>query len=220
MTRRVVVGGGRHLVRRGIGALLDAAEGVEVAAVCSDVASTSSSIATHQPDAVVVHVFLGEAGRGAQLAVQLRDERPELGVVLLLGEGDPREVAEVLDRGTQRRALLLIDHPRIHLDLLTAIEEVVDGGSMVHPGVVDLVMRGVRSSVDPLAHLTPRELQVLREMAAGASNARIGSSLGLSQRAVEKHINQLYPKLELSQTPDVHRRVAAVLRYREAREGY
>lgn len=210
---RVVVGGSRNLVRRGIRALLQEADGVDVVATCGDATSALSSIAVHDPDAVILHVFLGEAGRGADLAVQLREERPALGVVLLLGEGDPREVARVLEQGTQRRALLLLDHPAIHVDLVTAVHEVVEGGSMVHPGVVDLVLRAVRVHVDPLAGLTPRERQVLDQMAKGASNAEIGRVLDLSQRAVEKHINQLYPKLGLPVTGDVHRRVAAVVRY-------
>lgn len=213
MGLRVIVGGSRNLVRRGIRALLQETEGVEVVATCSDAGSVRSSIAVHDPDAVILHVFLGEPGRGADLAVRLREEQPGLGVVLLLGEGDPREVAQVLEQGTQRRALLLLDHPAIHVDLVTAVREVVAGGSVVHPGVVDLVMRAVRLHVDPLACLTPRERQVLDQMAKGASNAEIGRVLDLSQRAVEKHINQLYPKLDLPVTPDVHRRVAAVLRY-------
>jgi DNA-binding NarL/FixJ family response regulator len=218
MGHRVVVAGGRRLGRESLGALLTAAD-VEVVATCGDVTSLLAAVDQHEPDVVITHVFLGAAGAGATVTTRLRAERPTLGVVLLLGLGDPTEVAQVLEEGTQRRALLMRDHPRIARDLVAAVREVADGGSVVHPGVVDLVLRAVRERTDALADLTGREETVLAEIASGASNAGVAAALGLSERAVEKHITQLYAKLDLPTDRKAHRRVQAVLAYLAAR-GY
>jgi DNA-binding NarL/FixJ family response regulator len=97
-------------------------------------------------------------------------------------------------------------------DLVRAVHEVAAGGSFIHDGVVDLLLRdGRRAGPDPV-RLTPRETQVLEGIARGASNRRIAASLGASERAVEKHIRQLYTKLEIPATDGVHRRVLAARR--------
>lgn len=221
MGYRVAVAGGRHLMRQGLQTLLEASGNVEVVATCGDLTSLLAAVENSEPDVVVTHAFLGTPKGGAEVALRLRQERPTVGVVMLLGDGDPSEVAQILDEGTQRRALLLLDHPRVASDLVAAVEEVATGGSIVHPGVVDLVMGALRrsSTDDQLGRLTPRERQVLEQMATGASNAGVALALGLSERAVEKHINQLYGKLDQPQDPAVHRRVAAVIRYLELSRG-
>lgn len=217
-TRRVLVAGGRRLTRRGIAALLDGHAGTCVVGVAGDALSARSAVAAGGVDVVVTHAFLGDAGGGAALAVLLREESPETGVVLLLGDGDAGEVHRVLEEGTQRRALLLMDHPRCADDLPRAVGEVDDGGSVVHPGVVDLILAAQRRSTadHALDVLTPREWEVLRGISDGCSNQGIAARLGMSERAVEKHINQLYGKLELSVEAGTHRRVAAAVRYLEA----
>jgi DNA-binding NarL/FixJ family response regulator len=140
-----------------------------------------------------------------------------VGVVLLLGESEAREVQAVLAQGTQRRALLMTDHPRCATDLPRAVHEVADGGSVVHPGVVERLVRNGRPAVPGLPPtLTPRERDVLAGIATGASNHGIAPALGTTERAVEKHIRQLYGKLDLPVDTGVHRGVAAVVRYLRA----
>lgn len=209
--RRVLVAGGRRLGREGLSALLRADPGVEVVGVAGDVLAARAAVDRIGVDVVVTHVWLGRPDGGAALAVELREEHPEVGVVLLLGDGDAAEVRGVLDQGTAQRALLLMDHPRCARDLVAAVHEVADGGSMVHPGVVDLILEAERAATSSLDCLTPREQDVLAAIASGASNRAVAERLDLSDRAVEKHINQLYTKLGLPTDGHVHRRVAAAL---------
>lgn len=216
-TRRVVVAGGRQLLRDGIAALLGHAPDVRVIGTVGDPLAARAAVATGQADVVVTHAYLGDATGGAALAVVLREESPTTGVVLLLGDGDAGEVETVLEQGTQRRALLLMDHPRCAEELPRAVHEVADGGSVVHPGVVDLIVRSRVPAVGgPLEGLTPREREVLHGIGTGGSNRGIANTLGMSERAVEKHINQLYTKLDLPADADSHRRVAAAIRYLSA----
>lgn len=209
--RRVVVAGGRRLGRDALAALLSTAPGIEVVASCDDALAIEAAIERDGAEVVVTHVWLGGVGGGADLAVRLRDTHPHVAVVLLLGDSDAREVGTVLQDGTAQRALLLMDHPRVSRDLVLAIDEVAEGGSVVHPGVVDQILRAQRDTSCPMAGLTPRERQVLEAIATGASNRVVAERLRLSDRAVEKHINQLYTKLCLPTDGQVHRRVAATL---------
>jgi len=102
---------------------------------------------------------------------------------------------------------------------LRAIREVAAGGSVIDPRIVEgLVEARSRRRDSPLEHLTPREREVLAEMAQGRNNAGIAGALGLSERAVEKHINSLFSKLALSEETDGHRRVKAVLVYLSAHD--
>jgi DNA-binding NarL/FixJ family response regulator len=95
--------------------------------------------------------------------------------------------------------------------LRRAIEAVATGGSVIDPRVVEALVAARARPQSPLDFLTPRESEVLAEMALGRNNAGIGAALGLSERAVEKHINSLFAKLGVTSEPDVHRRVKAVL---------
>ena len=208
---RVLVAGGRRLGRDGLAALLCSDQQIEVVGSVAEPLAARACVDRMGVDVVVAHVWLEDPGGGARLAIELREERPEVGVVLLLGDGDASEVREVLDRGTAQRAILLMDHPRCARDLVHAVHEVAEGGSVVHPGVVDLVLRAERAAADRLEALTPREQEVLAAIARGASNKAVAEQLDLSDRAVEKHINQLYTKLGLPTDGRIHRRVAAAL---------
>jgi DNA-binding NarL/FixJ family response regulator len=209
---RVLVAGGRLLGRVGLGRLLGAEDRIEVVGLTGDELSTRAAVDRQRVDVVVTHVFLGRPGGGARLAARLHEEAPEVGVVVLLGESDPGEVRRVLEHGTGRRALLLLDHPRCATDLLRAVEDVAGGSSFVHHGVVDLLLRHEDAAAADRVQLTPRESQVLAGIASGASNRRIAANLDASERAVEKHINQLYAKLEIPAVDGVHRRVLAARR--------
>jgi DNA-binding NarL/FixJ family response regulator len=105
-------------------------------------------------------------------------------------------------------------------ELAQAIRTVAAGGSVVDPAIVDLLVAASnRTDRSPLAALTPRELEVLDQVAQGKSNAAVAAALFLSERAVEKHINAMFAKLGLLVTPDLNRRVTAVLMHLSAHDG-
>lgn len=219
MPTRTVVAGGRTLVREALRHLLESSGDVEVVATCADRLAVEAAIDSRRPEVVVLHAFLGRPGGGATLTRDLREHAPELGVVLLLGDGRPGEITEVVAQGTQRRALLLLDHPQIVRDLERAVHEVAAGGSVIHPGVIDLMVSTRPASGSELGTLSPRERQVFEGLVAGRSNRSIGEALDMSERAVEKHINQIYAKLDLPVDPARHRRVTAAMRYFAALDG-
>jgi DNA-binding NarL/FixJ family response regulator len=144
----------------------------------------------------------------------LREHHPDIGVVVLSQYSDPEYAIALLDHGSRGRAYLLKERVSDLDQLLHAISEVAGGGSVIDPRVVEsLVEARTRREQSPLEHLTPREREVLAEMAQGRNNAGVAAALGLSERAVEKHINSVFAKLALAEEPDVHRRVKAVLLY-------
>jgi DNA-binding NarL/FixJ family response regulator len=135
-------------------------------------------------------------------------------VVVLSQYVDPAYAVALLDAGSEGRAYLLKERVSDGAELAAAVRSVAAGGSVIDPKVVEvLVSARSRSSTSPLRFLTPRELEVLGEIARGKNNAAVGATLGLSERAVEKHINSLFAKLGLTEEPDLHRRVMAVLVY-------
>jgi DNA-binding NarL/FixJ family response regulator len=151
---------------------------------------------------------------GIRVAAQLRTERPEVGVVLLSQFAEPSYALALLDGGAAGRAYLLKERVGDIDELTSAIRQVASGGSVIDPTVVEgLVAATRRPDKSPLDALTPRELEVLSEMAQGKSNAAIAGTLFLSERAIEKHSNAIFGKLGLSEEPDRNRRVAAVLVY-------
>jgi DNA-binding NarL/FixJ family response regulator len=149
---------------------------------------------------------------GIRVAVELRDTNPEIGVVVLSQYAEPGYAKDLLGGGSARRAYLLKERVSDPRQLLEAVRTVAAGGSVIDPSVVDLlVSSSARTPRSPLATLSERERQVLDQVAQGRSNAAVGAALALSERAVEKHINTLFTKLGLLATPDVNRRVTAVL---------
>ena len=149
---------------------------------------------------------------GIRAADELRERHPDVGVVVLSQYAEPAYALEFLDGGSRGRAYLLKERVSDIGQLAAAIREVANGGSVIDPVVVDaLVAARSRAADSPLRRLTPRETEILAEMAQGKNNAAVAASLVLSERAVEKHINSIFSKLALSAEPDVHRRVKAVL---------
>jgi DNA-binding NarL/FixJ family response regulator len=144
---------------------------------------------------------------GIRLATRLRTTHPSVGVIVMSAYADPAYALALLQAGSEGRAYVLKDRLHSRAQLLATIETVSDGGSVIDPEVVDALVHGP----SPLDVLTPREHQVLVEMARGASNRSIAEALGLTKRAVEKHINSVFAKLDLPPSDDVSRRVSAVL---------
>jgi len=203
-------------VREAVTRLLETADDIEVVGSCEDLDSLLAFVAEHEPDVVVTDIRMPPTGtdEGVRAAKALRASHPAIGVVVLSQYVEPSYALELLDEGSERRAYLLKERISDVDQLVRAIREVAAGGSVIDPKVVDaLVTARSRKKDSPLDRLTPREHEVLAEMAQGRNNASVAAALGLSERAVEKHINSVFSKLDLSEEPDAHRRVKAVLLY-------
>jgi DNA-binding NarL/FixJ family response regulator len=211
---RVVVADDALLLREGVRFLIERQADLTVVAECVDLDGLRRAVATKQPDVVVTDVRMppGLSDEGIRFAVELRTSSPSTGVVVLSQYAEPAYANDLFADGTAGRAYLLKERVSEPDELARAIRAVAAGGSVVDPTVVDLlVSRAHRRPASPLAGLTPRELEVLDQVAQGKSNAAVGTALFLSERAIEKHINSLFAKLGLAAAPDVNRRVAAVL---------
>jgi DNA-binding NarL/FixJ family response regulator len=211
---RVVLAEDNYLVREGVGKLIDLEDDLEVVAVCADYPSLVKAVEQEVPDVVVTDIRMPPTGtdEGIRAANELRGRYPDMGVVVLSQYSEPAYALQFLESGSKGRAYLLKERISDIGQLASAIREVARGGSVIDPEVVDkLVTARSRGARSPLRALTPREVEVLGEMAQGKNNAAVAASLVLSERAVEKHINSIFFKLGLTEEPDVHRRVKAVL---------
>jgi DNA-binding NarL/FixJ family response regulator len=216
MPIRVVVAEDNYLVREAVTRLLDTHPDTTVVGSAADYDSLLAAVESDAPDVVVTDIRMPPTGtdEGVRAAVALRDSHPALGVVVLSQYVEPEYALALLDGGSERRAYLLKERVSDVDQLVRAVCEVAEGGSVIDPKVVEaLVEARSRRADSPLSFLTPRESEVLAEMAQGRNNAAVAATLGLSERAVEKHINSVFSKLGLSEEPDVHRRVKAVLLY-------
>jgi DNA-binding NarL/FixJ family response regulator len=219
---RVVLADDNYLVREGVAQLLGHQPDIEVVAKCDDLDSLLAAVTEHRPDVVLTDIRMPPTGtdEGIRAAEQIRRDHPDIGVVVLSQYADPVYALGFLERGSERRAYLLKERVSDLDQLRRAIVSVHEGGSVIDPKVVDaLVASRSRNRESPVARLTPREREVLAEMAQGKNNAAIAAALVLTERAIEKHINSMFSKLGLSEEPDVHRRVKAVLLYLGDRGG-
>lgn len=215
-TIRVVVADDSYLVREAVGHVLEAADGIDVVASCGDRDALLRAVEAEQPDVVVTDIRMppGQSDEGLQVATTLRETAPEVGVVVLSQFAEPRYGLALFDGGSDRRAYLLKERVQHRGQLVSAIEAVAAGGSVVDAKVVEgLIAERRRAEDTPLSELTPRELEILAYVARGHSNQAIADELVLTKRAVEKHINAIFLKLGLSQATDVSRRVKAALIY-------
>jgi DNA-binding NarL/FixJ family response regulator len=216
---RIVLAEDNLLVREGVEKLISSEDDLEVVASCADYDSLIATVAAERPDVVVTDIRMPPTGtdEGIRAANELRAAQPDLGVVVLSQYSDPSYALSFLETGSKGRAYLLKERVSDIGQLSQAIRDVARGGSVIDPEVVDaLVAARSRASDSPLKVLTPRETEILGEMAQGKNNAAVAASLVLSERAVEKHINSIFSKLGLSQEADVHRRVKAVLLFLSA----
>jgi DNA-binding NarL/FixJ family response regulator len=213
---RLVLAEDHYLVREGIRRLLDAQPDMEVVAACGDLDALLDAVEAERPDVVVTDIRMPPTGvdEGIQAALLLRETRPEVGVVVLSTYSQPSYALALLEGGTAGRAYLLKERVEDIEQLVAAIRAVAEGGSVIDPKVVEaLVAERARGEESPLTQLTPRERDVLREMAEGKNNAGIAETLVLSERSVEKVIHSIFLKLGLAWEPAVHKRVKAVILY-------
>ncbi|MGQ0521174.1 MAG: response regulator transcription factor [Actinomycetota bacterium] len=222
MPIRLVLAEDHYLVREGVRRLIETEPELDLVASCSDLPSLLAAIEEHRPDVILTDIRMPPTGtdEGIQAADRLREVRPDAGVVVLSQYADPQYALAFLEHGSRGRAYLLKERVSDIEQLLGAIRAVARGESFIDPKVVDaLVAARSRSSASPLRHLTPRESEILSEMAQGKNNAAIAATLILSDRAVEKHIGSIFSKLGLTEEQDVNRRVKAVLLFLAARKG-
>jgi len=213
---RVVFAEDNYLVREGTSALLGSTSDVELVAAVSDLDSLLAAVDEHRPDAVLTDIRMPPTNttEGIEAARRIRAEHPDIGVVVLSQYAEEDYAYELLRDGAAGLGYLLKERVADVDELVRALHEVARGGSVLDPKVVEgLVSRRERAARSPLGQLTEREQEVLTHMAQGQNNAAIAKDLFLTERAVEKHINSLFHKLDLSEEPMVHRRVMAVLAF-------
>jgi DNA-binding NarL/FixJ family response regulator len=222
MAVRVGVADDSFLIREALARLLGDADQVELVAMCADGDELAAAIDARQPDVVLVDIRMPPTmtDEGIRLATRLRTTHPGLGVIVMSAYAEPAYALALLESGSDRRGYLLKDRLHSRAQLLATIEAVADGGSVIDPKVVEALVHGrSRQGRSPLDRLTQREHEILLEMARGASNAAIAETLGLTKRAVEKHINSVFAKLDLPVSGDISRRVRAVLLFLGQAEG-
>ncbi|MEV4220597.1 response regulator transcription factor [Nonomuraea sp. NPDC049725] len=214
---RAVLADDHYLVREGTRRLLETSSEVTVAAAVGDADQLLDAVRRLRPDVVVTDIRM-PGGRwrqgfeGIDAAHRVRAAHPGVGIVVLSQYSDALFALELFKHGTEGLAYLLKDRVGDLDELLGAIRAVASGGSVIDPKVVEGLMARHDVRGEPES-LTPRERDVLREMAHGRSNGAIARALHLSVSSVEKNVNAIFTKLGLENSGDVHRRVAAVLAY-------
>ena len=219
---RVALAEDNVLLREGVSRLVSANEEFELVGTAPDLPLLLALVREQQPDVVVTDIRMPPTGtnEGIQAAAWLRENHPEVGVVVLSQYTAPAYAMALLEQGSAGRAYLLKERVASVDELARAIRAVAQGGSVIDPLVVDELVRSRSSQQQPgMSSLTPRESEILAEMAQGKSNAAIAASLSVSERAVEKHTNSIFAKLGLSEEKDLNRRVKAVLLFLAEGEG-
>jgi len=213
---RVILAEDSYLAREGIMRVLESIEDLDLVAAYVDLDTVRAGVESVRPDVVVTDIRMppDHSDEGIRLADELRTTQPAVGVVVLSQHTDPRYALALFDRGAAGRAYLLKERVRDRAELGRAVREVANGGSVVDPRIVEgLLSVHRRSDRTLLEELTPRELEILGLIAEGRSNAAIAETLVVTKRAVERHINAIFRKLELDESEDVSRRVKAALLY-------
>lgn len=216
MTIRIVLAEDSFLVREGVRRMLESSDQVEVVATCGDLGEALGAIDEHRPDVVLTDIRMppNRKDEGIQIAQHCRTAHSATGVVLLSQYVEPSYVRVLLAQGTEGRGYLLKEHLADLDDLLVAITSVARGGSAIDPKVVQsLVQERALEDDARIERLSPRERQVLALIAEGRTNAAVAQQLVLSQHAVEKHVNSIFSKLNLSGDQELHPRVRAALMY-------
>ena len=213
---RVVFADDSYLIREALHEVLAPVEGVDLVASFADGDALIAAIDADPPDVVIVDIRMPPSGddEGIRVARRLRETHPDIGVVVLSQYAGAGYALALLEGGAEGRGYLLKERVHDRGELLAAIEVVAQGGTTIDPSLVQELLAADRQrDASPLDDLTPREREVLAEMAQGRSNASIAESLVLTKRAVEKHVGAIFQKLCLEDDGIVSRRVTAVLLY-------
>jgi DNA-binding NarL/FixJ family response regulator len=210
---RIVIADDAVLLREGAARLLEDA-GFEVVAQAGDAEDLLRKVRAHAPDVAIIDVRMPpeNVDDGLRAALTIRDELPDVGILMLSQYVEDRYLGELLAGGAEGVGYLLKDR-LADVDRLTeAVQRVAAGGSVLDPEVV-AQMLGRSRAEGPLDSLTEREREVLGRMAEGRTNRAIAEDLFVSERAVERHVTSIFTKLDLPTGEQDHRRVLAVLAY-------
>jgi len=219
---RVVFADDNYLVREGVAGILNEAAEVELLDAVADPVALLAAVATHRPDAVLTDIRMPPSftTEGIDAAKRIRAEFPTTGVVVLSQYVEEQYAFDLLSDGVAGLGYLLKERVTEVDDLVRALYDVSRGGSVLDPRIVEgLMARKSADTTTVLSMLTERELEVLRELARGRSNAATAKALFMSERAVEKHVGSVFTKLGIVHESDVNRRVMAVLAFLEATGG-
>jgi DNA-binding NarL/FixJ family response regulator len=213
---RVAIADDSYLIRNALGEVLGQIERVELVATAEDGESLLEAVRSFDPDVAIIDIRMPPTGddEGIRVATKLRQDHSHVGVIVLSQHSDARYAVALLEGGAEGRGYLLKERVHDREELASAIDIVAQGGTMIDPTVIEGLIAADRRRRDSLIDdLTPREHEVLAEMAQGKSNAAIAESLVLTKRAVEKHVGAIFQKLALEDDEVVSRRVSAVLLY-------
>ncbi len=213
---RVLIADDSYLIREGLRQLLALAPSIHVVGQCVDAPSLLAAVDADPPDVVITDIRMPptQTDEGMQIARRLRQTHPGVGVVVLSQHESAQYAADLLECGAKGRGYLLKD--RIHdLDhLVSTLTDVAAGECRIDARLVDdLLARQRRRQRSPLAELTPRQREIMADIAQGKSNLAIARDRGLTQRAVEKHVSEIFGRLGLANDETVSRRVQATLLY-------
>jgi DNA-binding NarL/FixJ family response regulator len=215
---RAIVAEDDYLMREGIRRVLESAPDISVVAECADGQELLAAVDREQADVVVTDIRMppSDLDEGIRIANRLRRTHPQVGVLVLSQFAEAEYALALLEDGSDRRAYLLKERVHDRRAIVDAVRAVAAGGSAFDPKVVDGLVAGRTGATSPLQALSPREIEVLSEVAQGKSNAAVAESLVLTKKAVEKHINSIFSKLNLAGAQDVSQRVKAVLVFLDA----
>ena len=210
----VVVAEDSLLVRDSVSRALSTDPDIAVVGVAEGYDTATGLVAQLRPTVLLTDIRMPPTStdEGIRLARWLRTAHPDVGVIVLSNFADPGYAAGLLEEGTAGRGYLLKDRVAHFDELSDAVHQVAGGGTILDPLVVEALLAQPRSAA-ALSRLSPREREVLAELATGFSNRTVAQRLVLSQRAVEKHINSIFAKLGLTVDDSVDRRVKAVLMF-------
>jgi DNA-binding NarL/FixJ family response regulator len=210
---KVIVIDDMVLVREGIVRILRD-HGIDVAAAAGSAESVHALAEAHDPDVVILDIRMPPTftDEGLRAAAELRAARPQTAVLVLSQYLDTAYALQLLRDVPERVGYLLKDRIMELTTLTDALRRLEDGETVIDPTIVSRVL-GRRRERSSLANLTPRELEVLALVAEGLSNRAIATRLGVNERTVESHTTQVFQKLGLETSTEIHRRVLAVLTY-------
>ena len=210
---RVAIAEDTVLLREGIARLLEEA-GFEIVGQSSTADDLLLKVRSYHPDVAIIDIRMPptHTDEGLRAAKTIRDKHPDVGVLVLSEYLEPTYAMEVISDNAEGVGYLLKQRVSELDDFASAVRRVAEGGSALDPAIVTQLV-GRRRRDDPISSLTPREREVLELMAEGRSNQAIAERLVVTERAVEKHVTNIFGKLKLTATPEDHRRVLAVLAF-------
>jgi DNA-binding NarL/FixJ family response regulator len=210
---RVAIAEDSAILRDGLVQLL-ADRGFEITEAVADAASLEASVDRDRPDVAVVDIRMPPTftDEGLRSAIELRKRHPELGILLFSQYIETRYAADLLADDATGIGYLLKDRVADVSDFVEALVRVASGGTALDPEVITQLL-GASRKTDSISRLSAREREVLSLMAEGRTNAAIATTLVISEGAVEKHVANIFAKLDLPVSQSDHRRVLAVLRY-------